>query len=897
MESKQGRNLSDSNPTVLCLPELKIDLSYRVYQALIALIPMAQGVRGACVGPDCAISGGWENFANNIGTDLAPLLTVFGEQVTKQFMGESLSTMDCVLFARAPLGIITAIVGAIRVAGTPKMRALVGRAKESRGEVEADLMSSTSSDVCELWSGEGVVRVLGRPVLLQLIHLNLAIVNETRGDNNKLPEDFPILYTFHDAIKLGLYQPKDYKEGDPAVEILRDRSNPPNLSLNLSIKPTERWISILFVLIGSILQISVIVFAAVTQYQLKLIKNDAPPLGYGFPLLLCGTIALAVGMFLCAQVVETSTEEHDWLPEPSIANGTAVIWIQPGDQTVGDQRFVRRTEHNEIITSRKSKTPQHSLVFISVAASFFGFIAQFVALRAMHATVTVAQLCAVLIMTAIRSGAHISRENTNDIELPDEVEGHELDWLAKSVHHCKSWGVVSGPQVHVDLVTGDGAAPSAPSTTVPVAAAMDVMKTRARLGYLSNDWVLPTRITFDKLKNALDRTLNEVYTTMILEDGWEIQGEFPWKLPVNVRLHEGPTDTKSVHLKMTRVKDENSQWTPWKIDACELESLFCLWVSSLSNENRERDAETSTPVKNYSYVGPASDDGINDYRIWIHRMITPLHIKLSHGASYFGYVEGLPDARGDPQGVGAVSSTNQKYICIPTNVGLDTLCAHQIYTDFLASVAKIITSIGGSTGRRLSEPTTGGIDQNVPSWMHLRLVNSAIASLAAIYFESGIGTFEEAHFSIVPVLRQAGILPSLHEAARAARRAATLFEREGNWVKALEIDVWLCQNSQHSGFTRLDISAMFLDGDRRLERPASHLNMAGEEELDVLNNLLPRVWHLLCMRAEVPGRHSPALAACLLWLCTLIKRCPPNEVYKDIFGLVTGYLKQFDFSL
>lgn len=76
-----------------------------------------------------------------------------------------------------------------------------------------------------------------------------------------------------------------------------------------------------------------------------------------------------------------------------------------------------------------------------------GFITQFVALRAMHATVTVAQLGAVLVMTAIRSVAHIEHENKNDIEFSDEIEDHELDWLAKSINGCKAWAVVSGPKI------------------------------------------------------------------------------------------------------------------------------------------------------------------------------------------------------------------------------------------------------------------------------------------------------------------------------------------------------------------------------------------------------------------------------------------------------------------
>ena len=97
------------------------------------------------------------------------LSALFGEQVTKQYLSESFDLLDHFIFAMAPLGILTAVVSAIRVAGSSGMKALVGRARESRATIEADLMSSTSYDVCELWNGDGVARVLGSPKILELV--------------------------------------------------------------------------------------------------------------------------------------------------------------------------------------------------------------------------------------------------------------------------------------------------------------------------------------------------------------------------------------------------------------------------------------------------------------------------------------------------------------------------------------------------------------------------------------------------------------------------------------------------------------------------------------------------------------------------------------------------------
>ncbi|KAI5809186.1 hypothetical protein BZA77DRAFT_348057 [Pyronema omphalodes] len=109
-------------------------------------------------------------LSNNLISDLAPLLALFGERFTQQFLSFSTSSVDSLLFALAPLGIITAIVGAIRVAGPSWLRALVGRARETRATAEVELMSSTSHEVCEIWNGEAIVRVIGTPTIVELLY-------------------------------------------------------------------------------------------------------------------------------------------------------------------------------------------------------------------------------------------------------------------------------------------------------------------------------------------------------------------------------------------------------------------------------------------------------------------------------------------------------------------------------------------------------------------------------------------------------------------------------------------------------------------------------------------------------------------------------------------------------
>ena len=138
-----------------------------------------------------------DDFSNNLFSDLAPILALFGEQVAKQFMSQSMGWADNIIFAMAPLGIITAIVGAIRVGGPVWLKAIIGRARENRAAAEVELMSSTSPDVCELWNGQTIVRMMGSPPIVQIIYFHDAV-----DDSNER------IFTLEEAIDKRLIEPE-----------------------------------------------------------------------------------------------------------------------------------------------------------------------------------------------------------------------------------------------------------------------------------------------------------------------------------------------------------------------------------------------------------------------------------------------------------------------------------------------------------------------------------------------------------------------------------------------------------------------------------------------------------------------------------------------------------------
>ncbi|KAF4342836.1 hypothetical protein FBEOM_3245 [Fusarium beomiforme] len=133
----------------------------------------------------------WDSFANNFATDPAPIIALFGEQVTKQFLSESTTILDVVIFAVDPLGIITAVVSCIRVSNNTFLKSIIGRAREPHGMPEVELCSCTSEDFCELWSNGGICRVFGRPKILEFIYKKPSDPREYRPDFDSPDSEIP----------------------------------------------------------------------------------------------------------------------------------------------------------------------------------------------------------------------------------------------------------------------------------------------------------------------------------------------------------------------------------------------------------------------------------------------------------------------------------------------------------------------------------------------------------------------------------------------------------------------------------------------------------------------------------------------------------------------------------
>ncbi|KAJ5213562.1 hypothetical protein N7449_000731 [Penicillium cf. viridicatum] len=348
----------------------------------------------------------------------------------------------------APMGILTAVVSVIRVCGTPSLRAFIGRAQEGAGNAEAELCSSTSRDVCELYNSGGIARVFGRPKILEVVH-------DPDHDFSDSSDITAGIHTFQDYV---LGKGKNlWKEEKPKIkpkikpndaesargsDPLRKPDTPymefaPNLSLNIGIKKQSTAVSLTIALVGLLLQVGVLIFAGVVTYYLKWDKDGSPPESYACPLVITGTVLVCGGMFYCAFPVGQSTKEDVWYREENHTTNPSMYWIQPGGQRIGDQTFdaFSYTDHENKLkkytTSRKDGSKESKFeVWAAIGTTVSGFVLQFTGLRGIHSAVSIAQLGVILVMSVARAALRMQRLEPDDncfAKFPDRVLGHELD--------------------------------------------------------------------------------------------------------------------------------------------------------------------------------------------------------------------------------------------------------------------------------------------------------------------------------------------------------------------------------------------------------------------------------------------------------------------------------------
>jgi len=774
-------------------------------------------------------------------------------------MSQSVSWVEDIIFAMAPLGIITAITGAIRVGGTRWMKAVIGRAREGNGVVEVELMSSTSSDVCELWNGDGVVRVLGSAHIIELFYLDPTLPEHEddqdddravllRSRNIQHSESAGI-YDFESAKSTGnLLEPKrpnpnqlndvSSENGD------FDKKAAPNIAINIGGQRVSDFEFRAVALIGISLQMGVIVFAGLSviwpSWKGEFTKGGKPVLPYAFPSMAVGTVALIIGMFLCAHIIERSTAEETWAIQQ---NQMRVAWLQRGG-IVNDQQFdsylIQRKDvtpkipanfpegvsewwvraklranakrfptlchsllrwldidnRQQVMTSRKKQNPlQTLLTAVAISLSLLGFIAQFVGLRGLNWWVTIAQLLAIAIMTVLR--AVVRRNLVHDVE-PQRIEhGYELDMVARQIKGCADWTVVTwgfDRSGNFDVPSGGHGLGNM------------VMEARCRLGALSR-WGSQWQKTVDSTCEAIEAVMNFLCTNEdVILKTTDLSHTFEWRLIAEVtkRVSEGVvggvaegiagrvaigvntdyTPFQIIQLSLSREwLSDGRGWGDWKADKSRIEAVLGLWMLHFRDpktENQQQLPEGRT----YRIFDIDTPPERKTYEQWVRRQAQVVTIDSVETHHYIGKpsISQLP------------STNNSKFLAVISESPLENICGQMILSEFISNVAEgALESIGGKVRVR-------GGTRGVKASFGLR--NTILDELADKVQQTGLATVEDAFLSIVPPLGNAGKLPPYGlggtELFSDTEKEITTYLEGGRFEQAEPLLLWLLDVAESS---------------------------------------------------------------------------------------------------
>uniref|UniRef100_L2GAW4 Ankyrin repeat domain-containing protein 28 n=1 Tax=Colletotrichum fructicola (strain Nara gc5) TaxID=1213859 RepID=L2GAW4_COLFN len=331
-------------PPILWFPKTEIPgwLFFGIFVAFAS-------VRAKAASADSDADDALSDFTNDLFTDLGPLLALFGEQMTKQYISESTTFYDYFIFGMGPIGVITTIVSTIRLCGPASLRAFIGRSQEGNSAIEAELCTSTSRDVCEVFNNGGITRVLGQPKILELIHVPRNYLDSSPPAGREMNKQAG-LYLFRDFVKDArmVWDPELSPERCPewglypGQELNTASQNPPNLSLNVGITQYEPWGFCLIALVGLILQAGVLVVAGVGVWVFGWNLNDSKTAStnYAPTIFIIGTVLICGGMCTCITIIGKATTKVRCKRVTSVTGSpkTSLIWLQP-QQVIADQSF------------------------------------------------------------------------------------------------------------------------------------------------------------------------------------------------------------------------------------------------------------------------------------------------------------------------------------------------------------------------------------------------------------------------------------------------------------------------------------------------------------------------------------------------------------------------------
>lgn len=414
------------------------------------------------------------------------------------------------------------------------------------------------------------------------------------------------------------------KRGFQGIVTRQRRLEAPNITLN---SHTESRTEVRLAAAGGVLfQMAVIVWAACATYLLRYPKDGTDPIGgYAFPCFVSGTLTLAFGLTVCGNVVETRTTEkvakardecdvhHIWLQRKANVGDqvfkSAAIFTKTSRKdvlmsqrstssdfsnfdyvifgipllifrlrsTIFKPKGISKKENNSELDENSSKEMDECAAMLASKATFgmsvglVGFIVQFVGLRGVHWSVSIAQLGAVLLVTSLR--LYVRRGHARPPRSESLTSGFELDWFAMQLtkNQCvapwlgdhdsedTAWNIVTGVKCQYEALKPQDQFKEHPSVHITF-----VM--RKELGILTG-WRSLVFSEASILKKAIELTMDS-----LVGGSPDYDPTLIWRVQVQ---HATSTKPEPILFRLSRTNGR------WVADLDEIEAALSLWLYSV----------------------------------------------------------------------------------------------------------------------------------------------------------------------------------------------------------------------------------------------------------------------------------------------------------------------------
>lgn len=347
------------------------------------------------------------------------------------------------------------------------------RARDSPDDEEKEILSSTSSNVREIWDGNRVVRQTGESKTVPLVY----------------HRELNYLVPMCDQRRLYMVPSKLLKSSRLPWNILRStflrddipwrqefERLPQNISPNLTLNtptgiPSRKTVSLL-VITGLLIQAAVFVVNAFAVYRWQWVKSGKPIERYAYPLWAAGTGAITIGVWLCGWVVESSTEKmyvagdqgqlriifmQQELPAQNIP-AYAIESIPVGNKMMYSRRLWPSTSghapSSQVDMNRRASEYRVRVTCVSIGTllTLLGFVGQNIGTRGLHWSAGLLQLGATAALTILRAlirrnvGRLADDESTNTIEKLES--GFEACRLSNKLLECEIFLASAMVMVH-----------------------------------------------------------------------------------------------------------------------------------------------------------------------------------------------------------------------------------------------------------------------------------------------------------------------------------------------------------------------------------------------------------------------------------------------------------------